>query len=106
MRGVAYHGVPFEVAQVVQTSERVPGIGTVQNPLLVGPAISVTVSPSAGAVPMGSKSFAFHCTVHSNVKGPAQGMLRLKLPAGWRSTPPESPFSFARDGEDQTVSSP
>ncbi len=24
-----YHGVPFEVAQVVQTSERVPGIGTI-----------------------------------------------------------------------------
>lgn len=100
---LVYHGVPFEVAQVVQTSERIPGIGTVQNPLLVGPPISVTVSPSAGAVPMSSKSFAFACTVHSNVKGPAEGVLRLELPAGWRSNPPEAPFSFARDGEDQVV---
>ena len=50
----------------------------VQNPLLVAPAISVFVSPAAGAVPMGSKSFAFTCTVHSNVKGPAQGTLAIE----------------------------
>jgi hypothetical protein len=100
---LSYHGVPFEIEQVVQAGERIPGIGTVQNPMLVGPAISVTLSPSAGAVPMQSKSFNFMCTVHSNVKGPAQGVLRLKLPQGWHSTPPESPFTFARDGEDQTV---
>jgi hypothetical protein len=75
----------------------------VQNPLLVGPAISVSVSPSAGAVPLGAKAFDFTCLVHSNVKGPADGVLRLKLPAGWRSTPVEAPFAFAHDGEDKTV---
>ncbi len=100
---LAYRGVPFEVSEVVQTNERVTGFGVLQNPLLLGPAISVWVSPSAGAVPLTSKSFAFKCTVHSNVKGPAEGVLRLKLPNGWRSTPAQSPFSFARDGEDQTV---
>jgi LmbE family N-acetylglucosaminyl deacetylase len=100
---IVYHGVPFEVQQVVQTNERIPGIGMVQNPLLVGPPISVTVSPSAGAVPMTSKSFAFSCTVHSNVKGPAEGVLRLELPRGWRSNPGEAPFALARDGEDQTI---
>ncbi len=87
---IVYHGVPFEVQQVVQTNERIPGIGMVQNPLLVAPPISVTVSPSAGAVPMTSKSFAFSCTVHSNVKGPAEGVLRLELPRGWRSEPGRS----------------
>ena len=100
---LSYRGVPFEIAEVVQTNERVPGFGILENPLIVGPAISVWVSPSAGAVPMGSKSFAFSATVHSNVKGPAQGTLRLRLPSGWRATPPEFPFSFARDGEDKTV---
>ena len=100
---IVYHGVPFEIKEVVQTNERIPGIGMVQNPLLVGPAISVTVSPSAGAVPLASKSFTFACTVHSNVKGPAQGVLHLELPQGWRSNPAEAPFSLARDGEDQTV---
>lgn len=100
---LSFHGVPFDVAQDVQTSERVPGIGMIQNPLLVGPAISVSVSPTAGAVPLEEKSFAFTCTVHSNVKGPAQGTLRLKLPPGWQSNPAESPFSFSRDGEDKTM---
>jgi LmbE family N-acetylglucosaminyl deacetylase len=100
---LTYNGVPFEVDQVVQTSERISGIGNVSNPLLAGPAISVTVSPSAGAVPLGSKSFAFTATVHSNVKGPAQGILRLKLPQGWRSTPAQADFVMARDGEDQTI---
>jgi len=100
---LSYKGVPFDVSEVVQTSERVPGFGVLENPLIVGPAISVWVSPAAGAVPLGSKSFAFTSTVHSNVKGPAKGVLRLKLPAGWRATPAEFPFSFARDGEDQTV---
>ena len=100
---LSYNGVPFTLEQTVQTNERISGIGTVSNPLLVGPAISVTVSPSAGAVPLGSKSFAFTATVHSNVKGPAQGVLRLKLPQGWRSEPAEAPFSFGRDGEDQTI---
>jgi len=100
---LSFHGVPFEVAQDVQTSERVPGIGIIENPLLVGPAISVTVSPTAGAVPLESKSFAFTCTVHSNVKGPAQGTVHVELPAGWRANPPQSPFSFSRDGEDQTL---
>ena len=91
---LSYRGVTFDVAQDVQTSERVPGIGMILNPLLVGPAISVSVSPTAGAVPLESKSFAFTCTVHSNVKGPAQGTLRLTLPPGWRSNPAEAPFSF------------
>src|SRR5207237_8081843 len=93
----------LEMNHVVQANRRIPCIGMAADPLIVAPAISVTVSPSAGAVPMTAKSFDFSSTVHSNVKGPAQGVLRLKLPSGWRSTPPEAPFSFARDGADRTV---
>ena len=100
---LTYRGVEFEVAEFVQTNERVTGFGVIQNPLLVGPAISVWVSPSAGAVPLASKSFAFTATVHSNVVGPAKGTLRLKLPSGWRSSPSEVSFSFAREGEDQSI---
>ena len=61
------------------------------------------MSPAAGAVPLGAKSFEFSCTVHSNVKGPAKGTLRLKLPAGWRSTPESAEFAMTRDGEDHTI---
>jgi LmbE family N-acetylglucosaminyl deacetylase len=100
---LTYQGAAFEIAEYVQTNERVPGFGTIQNPLIVAPAISVWVSPAAGAVGLSEKSFPFMATVHSNVKGSAQGVLRLKLPNGWRSTPAEAPFAFARDGEDQTI---
>jgi LmbE family N-acetylglucosaminyl deacetylase len=100
---VMYHGVPLHLAEVVQSYQRIPGLGVVAQPLIVGPAISVAVSPAAGAVPVGTKSFAFSCTVHSNVKGPAAGTLRLQLPAGWRSVPDAAPFTMARDGEDHTI---
>src|SRR5271157_1295366 len=100
---VSYRGASVHLSQVVQSVQRIPGLGMEPQPLLLGPAISVTVAPSAGAVPVGAASFAFTCTVHSNVKGPARGTLRLSLPAGWHSTPETAAFSMDRDGEDQTV---
>ncbi|HKD05718.1 MAG TPA: PIG-L family deacetylase [Bryobacteraceae bacterium] len=100
----SYHGVPFVMEQVVQTSERVAGIGQMLEPLMVAPAISVGFGVPAGALPLTAKSFALTATVHSNVKGPAQGTLHLTLPTGWRSEPAEAPFSMARDGEDRVIS--
>src|SRR5581483_3778500 len=73
-----------------------------ENPLLMAPAISVSVSPAAGAVPLTATSFAFSCTLHTNVKGPAKGVLRLSLPQGWDSKPAEHDFAFTRDGENET----
>jgi LmbE family N-acetylglucosaminyl deacetylase len=100
---ISYRGVALELTQVVQTMQRIPTLGMVSEPLLVGTAISVEVSPAAGAVPLGMKSFAFSCTVHSNIKGPAQGTLRLHLPNGWRSVPDSAAFAMERDGEDRTI---
>lgn len=99
-----YRGEDFEIRKVVQTNQRIEGTGMVQQPLLMAPAISIWLSRLAGAVPLSVNSFAFACTLHSNVKGPAKGTLRLKLPPGWQSEPPEFPFNFVRDGEDQNVS--
>jgi LmbE family N-acetylglucosaminyl deacetylase len=98
-----YRGVDLEIRKVVGANQRVDGIGMVQDPLLMAPAISVSVSPSAGAVPLGSKAFAFSCALHSNVKGQATGTLHLRLPEGWESAPKECPFTLARDGDGQTV---
>jgi LmbE family N-acetylglucosaminyl deacetylase len=100
---IAYRGVTLPLQQVVQARQRIPSLGVVEQPLLVGPAISLAVSPAAGAVPVGAKSFEFFCTVHSNVKGPAKGTLRLRLPQGWRSSPDSADFSMERDGEDHTI---
>ncbi len=101
---LTYRGVPFEMEQVVQASERVAGIGQVQMPLMVAPAISVSLGLPGGALPLTAKSLSLTATVHSNVKGPAQGVLRLTMPAGWKSEPAEAPFIMARDGEDRVIS--
>ena len=99
----SYRGVPFVIEQVVQVSDRVAGTGQVQQPLMVAPALSVSLGLPGGALPLTAKSLALTATVHSNVKGPAQGTLRLTLPAGWRSEPAEAQFSMARDGEDRVI---
>ena len=100
---LAYDGVPIEVGQVVQTIKRVTGYGPVLEPLVIGPALSVAISPRAGIVPINSKTFPVTAVVHSNVKGPARGALRLELPAGWSSTPVKAEFSTSQDGDDQSV---
>lgn len=94
-------GVPFEVSQVVQSVKRITGPGTVFQPLVLGPAISVSMMPHAGIVPLNAKSFDLTVTVHSNVKGPAKGVVRLDLPQGWQAA--QEPFSTSKDGEDQTL---
>ncbi|MGH9401670.1 MAG: PIG-L family deacetylase [Terriglobia bacterium] len=98
-----YQSVPVKIGQVVQSVERVTGPGTVLNPLVAGPAISLWISPHAGIVPLGRKSFDVTTLVHSNVKGPAQGRVRLNLPPGWKSDPASAGFSTARDGEDEAL---
>lgn len=98
-----YEGVSFRAGQIVQTTQRVTGQGTLSEPLVVGPAISVGVQPRAGVVPIGSKSFPLTVQVRSNVKGPAQGTVKLELPSGWKSNPPLLHFSTASDGAEQTA---
>ncbi|MBV9677985.1 MAG: PIG-L family deacetylase [Acidobacteriaceae bacterium] len=100
---VTYGGTELVIRKVVQTHTRIEGIGLVDNPLLVGPALSVSVSPAAGAMPLEAKSFEFSCTLHSNIKGPAKGTLKLHLPDGWTAAPNEYPFAFSEDGENETI---
>ncbi|MFL6438180.1 MAG: PIG-L family deacetylase [Terriglobales bacterium] len=97
----SYDGTPFELSQVVQSVKRVTGPGTVLEPVIVAPAISVAISPIAGIVPLNSKAFDLTVTVHSNVKGPAKGTVKLDLPTGWNAAQQE--FSTARDGDDQSL---
>jgi hypothetical protein len=81
----------------------VTGEGAVDQPLTVGPAISVAISPRAGIVPLDSKSFNVTAVVHSNVKGPADGTVRLKIPDDWKSEPAAAKFATSDDGQDESV---
>ncbi len=96
-----FEGVPVRVGQVVQTIKRVNGFGVVSEPLVVGPAISVTINPKAGIVPLKGKEFAVTTGIRSNVKGAAKGTVKLELPSGWTSTPPSVEFSTVSDGDEQ-----
>jgi LmbE family N-acetylglucosaminyl deacetylase len=101
---VIFDGAEWDMRQVVQTNTRLEGIGMKQEPLLLAPAISVSLVPASGAVPLSSKKFSFTCRLYSNVKGPAKGVLRLELPRGWQATPADYPFALSRDGDSENAS--
>jgi LmbE family N-acetylglucosaminyl deacetylase len=98
-----YDGVPITIGQVVQTVHRVEGLGSIENPLVIAPALSVSIHPSAGAVPLTETAFTLTAEVHSNLDGLEDGSLHLDLPAGWKSIPATSTFRL-KSGEDQQVS--
>jgi len=83
--------------------KRVTGSGTVLEPLLVVPAIGIQIAPRNGVVALDAKASEVKAVVHSNVKGEANGTVRLDLPAGWKSQPASAPFATMQDGEDRTL---
>ena len=96
-----YKDVDFTIDKAVQAAHRLEGTGIVEDPLLVGPAVSISLSSHGGAVPLNAKTFAFPCSVHSNAKGAADGTVRLRLPDGWSVAPESIHFQFAHDGEEE-----
>ena len=99
-----YDGVTIKVGNVVQSVKRVTGQGTVYEPLLTGPAIGIAISPRFGVVPLNAKAFDVKTVLHSNVKGTAKATVRLDLPAGWKSQPPQIDVATTQDGEERTLS--
>ncbi len=97
-----YQGAQFQVGRVVQSVKRVTGYGTVFEPLTIGPALSVSLTPRASVVDLNARSFPVSVSVRSNGK-PSAGSARLSLPAGWRSEPAEAAFTMAQDSEERTL---
>lgn len=98
-----YEGATVQLASVVQVVSKVNGPGTLRYPMPVGPALSVAMSPSAGVVPLDSKSIRVSVRVHNNEKGAATPSVKLALPDGWTAEPKQIPIKFSQEGEDQTV---
>ena len=94
-------GVPVEIRQVVQAREAQLPYGYAMRELKVVPVVAVNVRPRQAIVPlsMAARSVAVTVELLNNRDTGARGMLALKLPAGWKSEPPQAPFSFARAGE-------
>ena len=85
-----YQGVPIRLGEVVQTMQRQVGVGGVFEPLVVTPKIGVRVSPESRILPLDGSALPVRVTVHS--EGPADGKVRLQLPAGWTAIPAEADF--------------
>ncbi len=72
-----FEGLTLEAANVVQVISKVNGPGTLRYPMPVGPPVSLALSPSAGIVPLGEKSFGVSVRLHNNVEGQAKAMVHL-----------------------------
>ena len=102
-------GVDFTVTQPAQTVSINRPWGERRRLLTVAPAISISVSPRIGVIPISESDIAdgeatFTATVEmlNNVKGEAEGTLSLRLPDGWQASPENAPFAFTHEGASKT----
>lgn len=102
-------GVDFTLTQPTQTVSINRPWGERRRLLTVAPAISLSVSPRIGVIPISESDVAsgeatFTATVEmlNNVKGAAEGTLSLKLSDGWQSSPENAPFAFTHEGASKT----
>jgi LmbE family N-acetylglucosaminyl deacetylase len=97
----SFDGLPIRVGQVVQTLERVTGPGGIYQPLVVTPAIGVSVEPEARILPLDGSALPVRVTVHTQAA--AEGTVDLKLPSGWRAEPAEAKFHLAGAGDTEPI---
>jgi LmbE family N-acetylglucosaminyl deacetylase len=96
-----FDGLPIRMAQVVQTLERVTGPGGIYEPLVVTPAIGVSVDPEARILPLDGSALPVRVAIHA--QSASEGTVDLKLPAGWRSEPAEASFKLAAAGDSEPI---
>ncbi len=97
----AVDGVPVRLYRIVRSRESQLPYGDVLRELKVVPALAVNVRPRQAVVPRGAGAQSVRVDVEllSNKAGPVEGVLALRLPAGWTSDPSHAPFAFARTAE-------
>ena len=99
-----YDGVPIHLASTVQTSHMVDGLGSVFEPLLVTPALSITLDGHSGILPLHmQRQFTLPVTLRSDAQGSSDGDVKLALPQGWTADPASTHFHIAQ-GESRTIS--
>ena len=93
--------VPVELRRPVTRIDANPPYGSEHRVLAVVPAMAVTLSPfqAISRLDARSKSVKLKAEVINNRDGKSAGTLALKVPAGWKTSPPSHKFEFARAGE-------
>jgi hypothetical protein len=97
----SFDGLPIRVGQVVQTLQRVPGLGGIYEPLVVTPSIGVRMEPTARILPLDGSALPVRVTVHAEAA--AEGTVTLELPVGWHSNPAEAHFHRDSAGDTEPV---
>ena len=94
-------GVAFTFIQPAQTVFIDRPWGEQRRLLTIAPALNVALTPRVGVVPVaaGGSKIDLVVSLSNNLKGPATGRVRLRLPAGWSSVPAVQDFKFAGEGE-------
>ena len=102
-------GVDFTLTRPAQTVSINRPWGERRRLLTVAPAISLSVSPRIGVIPIaestvtgGKTTFTATVEMLNNVKGEAEGTLSLQLPDGWQVSPESAPFAFTHEGASKT----
>ncbi len=96
-----FDGLPIRLGEVVQTLQRVTGPGGFYEPLVVTPAIGVSVDPQARILPLDGGALPVRVTVHTQAA--ADGTVTLKLPDGWRSDPVQAEFHRKTAGDTDPI---
>ncbi len=92
----SFDGVPIRLGKVVQTLQRITGPGGIYEPVVVTPAIGVSVEPQARILPLDGSALPVTVTIHA--LGAAEGAVELKLPSGWHSDPGQRAFHMKAAG--------
>ena len=96
-------GSEFKMTQPAQTVRMIQPWGERRRLLAVAPALSLTVSPSIGVIPVTTEQqITVQVEVLNNVKDIAKGKIHLQTPKSWVVTPNEQPLHFTHEGEIQT----
>ena len=96
-----FDGLPIRIGKVVQTLQHVTGPGGFYEPLVVTPAVGVSIDPRARILPLDGSALPVRVTVHT--QGAADGTVSLKLPVGWRSEPPQAEFHRKVAGDTDAI---
>ncbi len=97
----SFDGVPIRLGGIVQTLERVAGPGGIYEPLVVTPAIGVSIEPEARILPLDGSPLPVVVTVHAEAA--ADGTVDLKLPEGWKVEPAQLQFHFKGAGNSEPL---
>jgi hypothetical protein len=96
-----FDGVPIRLGQTVQTLARVPGRGGVYEPLVVTPAVGVSMEPEERLLPPSGGAVSVQVRVHAEAA--VEGTVELKLPAGWQATPASASFHLKKGGDSEPI---